>query len=44
MYQRIFPKLKITGNDTEDDKYYELLCILNVPFRNNMNDNDALKR
>ena len=35
---RIFPEFNITDNDAEEEKYYKLHCILNVPFRNHMND------
>lgn len=40
---RIFPQLYIKYDDEEDEKYYKLRCILNVPFRstfdNVLNDN-----
>lgn len=35
---RIFPKINLVDNETEDEKYYKLHCILNVSFRNNKND------
>ena len=32
---RVFPKLQLVGNSENDEKFYKLQCILNIPFRNN---------
>lgn len=42
MIVRIFPKLKLTHNDDEDEKYYRLHSILNSSFRETENFDELL--
>ena len=40
---RVFPRLKLTGDTENDEKYYRLQVILKVPFRGNQPFDDLLR-
>src|SRR5699024_1469434 len=40
---RVFPRLKLTGDTENDEKYYRLQVILKVPFRGDQSFDDLLR-